>query len=160
MTKKPSRLRIYRVFQIDVYTISVSTYFHRMIIALPPCLFIMPWIGERVYRFSTAFWIINHKNCISVLFHCWEIVFQRMYTSIWDTLYIKSTRYFFQPRSFLLPLFGFRRTSKYILFKLICYKRLYWRLSHYYMDTVYSVSPTFYLNCILLALYEQRSSEV
>ena len=56
------------------------------IIALPPCLFIMPWTDKRVSRFSTGFWIIN---CISVSFHCWEMVLQRVYTSIWDTLYFR-----------------------------------------------------------------------
>ena len=32
-------------------------------------------------------WGIEHnRNCISVLFRCWEIMFQRVYISIWDAL--------------------------------------------------------------------------
>ena len=43
--------------------------------------------------FSSVLWIIHNENCISVSFHCWEITFQRVYTSIWDTLYLFSINF-------------------------------------------------------------------
>ena len=56
-------------------------------IILQGCLF-KPWrTMNMLLCFSSAFWIIHNKNCISVSFRCWEITFRRVYTSIWDTLY-------------------------------------------------------------------------
>ena len=46
--------------------------------------------------FSSALWIIHNKNCISVSFRCWEIMFQSVYTSVWDALYILKENIFSQ----------------------------------------------------------------
>ena len=65
---------------------TVTTYVHRMIIHRRVCL--NTWRAMNVLLcFSSAFWIIHNKNCVFVSFRCWKITFQRVYTSIWDTLY-------------------------------------------------------------------------
>ena len=47
-----------------------------------------------MYGFKEVYGIQHNTNCISVSFHCWEIMFQRVYTLIWDTLYIYIYIYF------------------------------------------------------------------
>ena len=82
--------------------IHTGTYFHRMIIS-PPCLFKHMKNENVLLCFSSVVWIIHNTNCIYVSFHCWEITFLRVYTSIWDTLYFIS--YFLQIISYYkLPL--------------------------------------------------------
>ena len=65
---------------------SVTTCVHRMIIS-PPYLFIHMRNDERVVILfpvpSGSFTI----KIVFLSFRCWEITFQRVYTSIWDTLY-------------------------------------------------------------------------
>ena len=58
---------------------SVSTYVHQMIISPHICL--ITWTTmNMLLRFSSAFWIVHNKNCVSLSFCCWEITFQRLYT--------------------------------------------------------------------------------
>ena len=72
---------------------SITTYDHRMIISpLFVCLNTCRTM-DVLLCFSSAFWIIQNKNCISLSFRCWEITFQRVYTSIWNTPYYWTNAY-------------------------------------------------------------------
>ena len=80
---------------------SVTTCVHRMIIS-PPC-FWNTWRTMKVLLcFYCAFWIIHNKNCIFVSFRCWEITFQRVCTSIWDTLSSNYKKINYKNSTFLL----------------------------------------------------------
>ena len=70
---------------------SVTTYVHRMIITRP-WLFKHLKNDERVAIHFQCLMDIHNKNWISVSFRCWEITFERVYTSIWDTLYYHNIR--------------------------------------------------------------------
>ena len=82
---------------------SVTTFVYRMIIS-PSCLFKLMKNYECVSMLFSAFWIKTNKNFISVSFCCREIMFQRVWTSIWDTLPVNSF--------FLESLKGERRIGK------------------------------------------------
>ena len=68
--------------------VSVTTYDHQMIVS-PPYLFINRWRKlNALYAFPMPWGSYTTKNCFSVSFHFWKLMFQRVYTSIWDTLYV------------------------------------------------------------------------
>ena len=66
---------------------SVTTYDHRMIIS-SPSLFKHMKNDEHVAMLFQCLLYHTDQKCTFVSFCCWEIRFQRVYTSIWDTLYI------------------------------------------------------------------------
>ena len=66
---------------------SVTIYVHRMIIP-PPCLFKHTKNDDHVAMVFQCLLDHTQQKFISVSFCCWEITFQRVYTTMWDTLYI------------------------------------------------------------------------
>ena len=67
---------------------SVTTYVHRLIIP-SPCFFINHMKeDEHVATLFQCFLFHTQQTFCSYSFCCWEITLQRVYTSIWDTLYL------------------------------------------------------------------------
>ena len=58
----------------------VTTYVHRMIIRCHVCWFTWGTMNA-LLCFSSAFWIIQNKNCICVSFRCWKITFKSVHRS-------------------------------------------------------------------------------